>query len=71
MRLTPGAPHNGERSPHWGQPPAAPAAHNTLQGTYAKGTVLSTPARTTAPTACGRQNPLPAPRMGSWGRTRA
>ena len=63
-RLTPEAPHNGERSTPLGRPPATPAARSPLQGTHAKGTVLGPHARTPAPTARGQRTSTARPEGG-------
>ena len=57
QRLTPGAPHNGDRPPPPGTAPHHPRGTQPPQGMQAKGTVLGPHTHTPVPTARGWRNP--------------
>ena len=61
-RLTPEAPHNGERYHPRGQSSPNPAARDTTQGTRAKGPVPGVHTRTPAPTASAQRTLTACPR---------
>ena len=53
QRLSPDAPHNGDRPPPPGMAPHQPSGTQPPQGMQAKGTVLGPNTRTAIPTARG------------------
>ena len=67
QRLTPDAPHNGDRQPPPGTPPHHPRGTQPPQGMQAKGTVLGPHTHTPAPTARGWGTPTARPVGGQSG----
>ena len=67
QRLTPGAPHNGGRTPPLGTAPHHPRGMQPPQGMQAKGTVLGPHTHTPAPTARGWRTPTARPVGGQSG----
>ena len=70
QRLTPGAPHNGDRPPPPGTAPHQPRGMQPPQGLQAKGTVLGPHTHTPAPTARGWRTPTARPVGGQSGEGR-
>ena len=67
QRLTPGAPHNGGRSPHPGMADHRPHGTQPPQGMQAKGTVCGPQTHTLAPTARAWRTPTARPVGGQSG----
>ena len=67
QRLTPGAPHNGDRPPPPGTTPHQPRGMQPPQGTQAKGTVVGPHTHTPSPTARGWRTPTARPVGGQSG----
>ena len=67
QRLTPDAPHNGDRPAPPGTAPHHPRGMQPPQGMQAKGTVLGPHNRTPAPTARGWRSPTARPVGGQSG----
>ena len=67
QRLTPDAPHNGDRPPPLGTAPHHPRGTQPPHGMRAKGTVLGPHTNMPAPTACGWRTPTARPVGGQSG----